>query len=61
VVRGHFDTSTESSHVYSQKSQNCETSVMMMAFSLFIMLHMFVMGGLKTIELPLVHIWGYSP
>jgi len=61
AVRDHFDTSTESSHVYSQKYQNCEMSVMMMEFSLFIMLHMFVMGGLKTIELPLMHIWGYSP
>jgi hypothetical protein len=48
VVRGHFDTLTESNHVYSRKSQNCETSVIMMAFSLFIMLHMFVMKGLKN-------------
>lgn len=48
AVRVHFDTSTESSHVYNQKSQNCETSVMMKPFALFTMLHMFVMGGFKN-------------
>jgi len=48
AVRGHFDTSTENSHVYNQNSQNCETSVMMMEFVVFIMLHMFVMGGFKN-------------
>jgi hypothetical protein len=44
VLKFHFDTSTESSHDYSQRSHNFETSMMMMAFPLFIMLHMFVMG-----------------
>jgi hypothetical protein len=50
VVRGHFDTSTKSSHVYSEKSQNYEMSMMLMEFALCIMLHTFVMGDLKTIE-----------